>query len=528
MSLAALGAAAQENNGNLASRSMTVEGDYSADVTEADKIMPVPSKPEVQSSKSTAVYWNVAHQYEGWNRGPMSVMAEKTGEKGLSALAEANIGTLFDADAMLDIRYDMSDKVQLFSNGGFVSWNGGIGPDSWNSKMFDLYETLGLSVSTDKLKFSILGDFGHAAFNCMPIAGLSNDRKYGTGGIKARVASSFGDKFDFDATVGFSHTTDKQSFMDGSENLWRFDGNVVYRYLPDISILMDVASKIAVYDYSSQLTSKVYSNYSYLSLTPYMFWNIENLELNAGANLHIQKEFSPHIQASPYIIGRYRITPSISAMARATGGVQDYDFRALHAVSPYWASASQISDGYENMNASLGIEANAFGHYSFAVIGGSRHISDMLLMTAFDDVANGLAVSKASQADATSAYAEASAHAVYTDRIDAQLSFGLYKWDADDALLLEMLPDMKLSFKASSRVYKDLYAVGSFCYARYTECSGTRLECMKMLDLGLRYKISKSLSVMLDGNNLLNSEHFRFAAYQMLPRTVSAGISYRF
>lgn len=546
---------AQENT-TLPSRSLTVESNYNAEVTDAQKSMPVPEKPAVKADPVPVSYAFGTQPYSEWNRaGVQAISGAEPEASPVDGELKFSYGLFNDADGMLDIRYHATDEVTLYSKGAVMGWKGN--QYTWKTQMLDIFNDVGFEVRTPQVLFDLHGGLGSNSFNYRPYGEVEMYRYAHLGNVVASVSTMLPGKFNMSLQVGYyrysgQNEEDTGGKAHGGENLVRVNGNATYDLMDNLTIGAEGLIKYADYGWTCLLPPpetgtnyNTYDDFITAGITPYARWKNDDADVQGGFNLLLQKTVGPNVQLAPYVKASYRLTPMFTAVANVTGGLQDNDLRHLAGISPYWASQNQIIDGYEQLNASLGVQADINANFAFSLRGGYRSIARDVFQTEQKlyyvnnqtgrKMNDQVMFTKLTQAGSNNLYAEFEGRVNFTDRFGADLGLGWYKWSTDgDEKLLLMRPRIKFSCAMESRIWDELY--GNISY-RFERMSLTEFKSGNdmidnpdhhILDFSIWYNITPKFAVSLNGNNMLDRAYFQYAGYEAIPRTITGGIIWHF
>lgn len=525
-------AGAQQKD-ELPSRSMTIEGLYSADVTDAGKIMPAPEKYQAGAITFEADYATDGRPYMGLERKVMSApSAAVSSGAPLSGLVKAGYGINGDMDVLADLRIKSGKYSSFAVDASATGWNS-MPEDNWRSRLYDTSLDLGYSYRPGSFRIDVDGNFGYSYANFRPEPGVENtlnpNRNIFTGGLDASVSASRG-KVDCTVGIGWDIFLDQKmpwTFGKGVENLLKLNGNVSYDIDGTSSVQIDAYIKAALYDCSAWKQFCLYDNVTTLSFTPKYTWKNGKMVVEAGANLAFRIGLSPVLNVSPKVYFGYRLSRSLNLYADITGGLDEYDMSALKSLSPYWISREQITDGYTRINASMGALYNPVDGLGITLRGGYRWYSDRAFQIAYENM---LMASYITQANASQVYAGLAGRYVCSDRLSAYASVEYDKWNSlvSPEYLLTMLPELDVRCGGEVEILPSLKAGIDYRYAMMTDYGERRLPCISDLGITAGYSFSERLDVSLTGSNLLNHRHYMYAGYRNLGISFAASLLYRF
>lgn len=523
----------QNNNGQLPSRTMTIEGIYDADFTDADKIMPVPDKLRNKSVSGRPEYLSDANPFMEYLRDGMDAPdSVYRSTRHYPALLKLGYGARGELDFLAGYRTGCGKCGELNLNASAVGWNAELEED-WRSKLYDIALNAGYAYDCEKFRLDVNGEFGYGYLNFRQVSGPvgkgSPGRNLMSGGLNAGFAPANAGPWVYSARVGWSVYTDDWlawGYERGIENKFRLDGKVGYCFSEALSATADVSLKSMLYNCSPARDKyDRYGNYTTFSVTPKVSYAVPGMSLTAGADVSIRSLLAPTVRISPFLDLQYRISNSLKLYAAAKGGVDEYDMRYLHSFSPYWVSNSQIHDGYTAVDASLGMVWNLSDHIELQLDGGYRKYFDKVFQMMYKGDVYG---SYIKQSDAGLTHIGLSGKYLHSARLSLHAAADYNNWHGCDAKLLLMLPEFNLCIGGEYLIIDRLTADLEYCYSRMTAYEGSRLPYASTLDIGLRYALLDRLDIALKGSNLLDNRYYRFADYRNRGISVSLSALYRF
>lgn len=523
----------QDNKGQLPSRTMTIEGIYDADVTDADKIMPVPGKLKNKPVSGRPDYLLDANPFMEYLRdgmdAPDSIYRQA---KRYPALIKLGYGVRGELDFLADYRTRCGKSGELKLNASAGGWNTKI-EDDWRSKLYDVALNAGYVYDNEKFRLDVNGEFGIGYLNFRQVSALaSNDglgRNLMSGGLNVGITPSNAGRWNYSARVGWSVYTDDRipwGYDQGIENKFRLDGKVGYGFSDALSVAADVSVKSMLYNCSLALDKySKYKNCTTFSVAPKISYGLPGMSLTAGADVSIRSLLVPTVRISPFLDFQYQISNSLRLYAGTKGGVDEYDMRYLHSFSPYWVSDSQIHDGYTAIDASLGLVWNPSEHLELQLDGGYRKYYDKVFQMMYKGNVYG---SYITQSDAGLTHIGLSAKYLHSSRLSLHAAADYNKWHGCDAKLPLLLPELNIGIGGEFLIIDRLTANMDYRYSMMSAYEGSRLPYASTLDIGLRYALLDRLDIALNGTNLLNNRYYRFAECRNRGISVSLSALYRF
>jgi|GEM_PF-7059025 len=532
-----------ESEGTMVSRSMTIEGTYNPSVTQAQKQMPVPQKPQVEAEKQPVSYILDVKPLSSYVNDAMTPIGRTAGERyEYVGLARLGYGMRNNLDGMLDLGLDFTDRDMLRLNWGMNGWNTVTVEDpDWRSRMFDMDASAAYVHATPDLSVGVHGGFGVERFNYRHLGTVQGDgipRQFllrGEAGIFLASTDIHNLTYSLDARwkgLSAENVGYKPDF--GREDLLRIDGSIALSY-GEGKVGLDYYHKSAFFDWRTRVGDVEYDNYTTLSLSPYMTWSNDEIEALAGVDLNLHTDNGELFQIAPRIEASYRWRDKIMLFANYNGGIQDYDMRYMFQFSPYWAESRQIMDGYTLVNLQIGATFTPADFCSLSLTAGDKVTLNDLFQTV-DSVAlydaqgdNKLVVSGISQNRSNMLYAELTGQVSVQEWFSGDFLFGAYKWDVKESRnVLVMRPVLKTEGHIRTAIQDDLYFDISYRYHLMSKYNDERLKPLNDLGFALNYTYRYKTTFTLKGTNLLDRGYYMYAGYPVEMWSLTGGVTYRF
>lgn len=537
----AVGTWAQEQT--LTARSMTIEGTYKASVTEAQKEMPVPEKPEIATTKQKVSYVTDENQYSSFTRQALQPLGQVDGQRyDYIGVARFGYGMRNNLDGMLDLGLDFTENDHLSLNGTMKGWNTETVED-WRSKLFGLETSVAYDHSFRNFAVGADAGFDVERFNYLPMGirfGNGVPRQFVLGGNAGLSIKSTADRLiDYSLKAGwYGLTAENVGYKHdgGREDILRVGGHIGYDY-GDGRIVLEYKQKTVLYDWRTRVGNREYDNYTTVSLTPYLSWHNDDVQALAGLDLNLHTDEGHLFQVSPKVEASYRLFQNLKLVAIADGGIQDYDLRYLYSFSPYWSDTKQIRDGYAILNLQAGAVYTPVEYFSLSVTAGDRFVRNDLFQTVgtagiFDEetgMDNTIVTSALTQDKSNLLFAELSGKVAVAEWFKGDFMVGGYKWGVVDSReVLVMRPAFKFEGHIRYNIHGSLNADVSYKYHLMTKYQDSRYNPLNDLGVSLDYTWEDNLTFTLKGTNLLNSYYYMYAGYPMQKWGITAGVTYRF
>jgi len=529
---------AKAQNEVLPSRSLTIEGAYNPEMSEQGKIMPVPGRPQTERQAAAVSYRTEANPHQGYERTPMGVFGEQSDEikeNSYYGLVRLGYGLRNVTDGLLDAGWRITDRDLLTISGLMDGWS--TKPDgNWRSKMFNGDLKLEYSHRFDSLAVGVYGAYGHSGFNyregkdiTVAMLDASNlNQKTNRAEAGFRINGNYINfKWHLDAGM--------QWFMrnglnlngverDNSERLLRVDAGLETPLLGGSGGL-DYAQKSASYKWQG-IYGADYGNFTTLTLTPYWKHTWGDLDASLGLNLDVRTKAGNKFLVSPMVTATYNVGERVKILAGVTGGLKDNSMRTLAGLSPYWSETERIRDGYELMNASVGVSYSQGSWLTVSMRGGYRHTIDELFQVVQDSL---IVTSLLKQEGCDVVYATLDADMQFTDRaqVKMDLTCNGYTGKYSDGILA-LKPVLEGSLFGKVTIIPGLDAMLTYRAMVFGKVDGARMPMVNDVALTLDYDFRPNLSFYLTGNRLAGGNYYYYAGYRAIKPSVLVGATYRF
>lgn len=522
----------------LPSRSLTIEGAYNPSMSEQGKIMPVPQRPETQRQAATVSYLTESNPSKDYDRTPMGVFGEQTDDVTPSryyGLVRLGYGLRNVSDGLLDAGWRISDRDLLTVSGLMDGWS--TKPDGqWKSRMFNSDLKMEYSHRFDSLAIGVYGAYGHSRLNYREgkdttsaiLAASDFLQKTNRAEAGLWLEGSFR-KIDWHLNAGMQWLTRKGLVLNGvepnnRERLLRIDAGLEMPLLGGIGGA-DYRQKTAMYDWQG-VYGAGYSGLTTITLSPYWKKTWGDLDTRLGVNLDVRTAAGYKVLLSPMVTATYNAGDNIRLLAAVTGGVKDNSMRTLAGISPYWTEARRIRDGYELMNASVGVSYSQGTWLTLTLKGGYSHTIDELFQVAHDSL---IISSMLKQEGCDVFYARLDADMQFADRaqIKMDLTCNGYTGKYSDGILA-FKPVLDGSLFGRVNIMPGLDAMLTYRAMMFSKVEGKRERMVNDVALTLDYDFRPNLSFYVTGNRLTGGNYCYYAGYRAIKPSVLIGATYRF
>jgi len=525
-------------NDVLPSRSLTIEGAYNPSMSEQSKIMPVPQRPQTERQSAAVSYRTEAAPHQGYQRNAMGVFGEQSDEvkpDNYYGLIRLGYGLRNVSDGLLDAGWRISDRDLFTVSGLMDGWS--TKPDGdWRSKMFNGDIKAEYSHRFDSMTVSLYGGYGLSRFNYregqyMTQAMLdASDLRQKTNRAEFGLGLNGGFKrVEWHLNAGMQWFNRKGLDINGTERdnrerLLRIDAGLELPLLGGLGGI-DYWQKTAAFDWQG-IYGYDYSNFTAITLSPYWKQTWGDLDTRLGLNLDVRTDAGHKFLVSPMVSAEYNAGERVKLLAGLTGGLKDNSMRALAGISPYWAETEQIRDGYELLNASVGMAYSQGTWLTVSLRGGYRHTIDDIFQVKHDSL---IVTSLLRQEGSDALYARFDADMLFADRaqfkVDVTYNYYTGKY-SDGILALKPVVDGSLFGKVN--IIPGLDAMLTYRAMLFGKVDGDRMPMVNDVALTLDYDFRKNLSFYITGNRLAGGNYYYYAGYRAIKPSVMIGATYRF
>lgn len=522
----------------LNSRSMTIEGTYNPQITEASKITPVPEKNSIRTNSNSVTYITEGKEYNKFSRKPMNTFsgADSTSVLGkYYGTVKFGYGLRNNVDGLVDFNWNPTEKDRISINGSLYGWNTEMN-NNWHSKLYSTYWKADYSHSFENLVLNVYGDFGREAFNYMPGLMMDpdsisiNDLDQGVtkGSIVTEIHSVEGKDLNYNMMIGWYGLKSigiNESERKNRENILRIEGTASIPY-SEGRLGVAYRQKSTFYNWENWTRSSKYMTFTTISLSPYWRLSNEEMEFNIGVNFDVRNRLGNKLMASPDLWFKYKPTTDVTLYGQLKGGILDNEVRHLYALSPYWSENSQIRDGYTFADLSVGLKYVASASVQMFMQGGMKYSKDELFQMTSN---NYVVTSRICQDKATLLYFKMGSDMSFLGKYDLNFDILLADWNTKNlntSLILKPWFDMNLNARAN--IYGPLDANLKYNVSVFEKSNGFRLPMVNNLAIGLDYDLKDNVSLFADFRNVLNQNFYYYAGYRALKFSFMLGASISF
>ena len=523
--------------GDTINRMVLVESTYNPIIVGAVKRNFIPEEVKPSMSKEKVVYADENVPLTTFDRmaqpaETVSITPEEESAPGYAHLGCGNYNNLSGL-AAYKWRFGTSDDLTLKAH--IDGWNGTLKPLNstvqWRSHLCDM----GINAEYSTQLRGVAVETGiHAAYSSYNYLtdGTHNKgadlQQTGNLGAYIGIEGSIKSDFHYRARAGYAHLgrcTLLGTRTPHSEGHFSIDGSVGMNLhewgMASLQLQGDVLTYRGI---------GYYHGYHSLSLTPRWDYRLGDLRFAAGFNMDFlggNRTLHTPLQLSPECYVNY-VPADKPFTARFTldGGRDVNTFGRLYALSPYWASATQVLPTYTFMNARLEGGVRIVEGLHLHLGGAYKILSDALFETV--GYLSGVTYTCITNHNARVATLDVAIDYVYKDVANLSVKGTNHYWILKgDRSLLARAPQFKVDADARVRIMPKLYAYTDLLIVSFTKVVA-RERAIIDWGLGADYAFSKRLSLFLDVHNLLGSRYSYYTGYPAQGFNVLVGAKFKF
>ena len=540
LALACTLTARAQNNNELPSRSLTVEGDYNPVFTEAGKIMPAPEKEKETRQEVSVSYLTFTNPFSGRGRRQMNVFGLETDDvniKKFTSLVRLGYGFRNISDGLLDLGWRISDKDYLRVSGNLDGWKSKL-DKNWKSEMFNSSVSAEYTHEFRLFEASVKAGYGYSRYNFMPGSRMDS--------VKLAASNLFIDvkQGEMSGYIRTNPENDVSFYLSGSGEWMIRDGLNVNgkkrnnkeglvrlgagfnKRLDKGSLTLDYRQKTSVYSWYTMVDGTRYTNFSTFTISPVWHYFKGDWETDLGANLDLRTGAGKLFYASPVIKVTYSVTDNLRIQGSMTGGLEEYDMRRLALISPYWSELEPIRDGYTTFNALAGVNYSEPSRLSSFFGVGYRFTADEVFQVAADSM---IVTSVLKQQDAKVLYFKGALDYMFSEKGEFKLDFIYNNYiGAYLGHKMQLKPAVDATLFGKYNVMKGLDAMLTYRLMGFHRVSGEAMPVVNDLSLTADYDLFRNLSFYATVKHLFGGNFYYYAGYRTLKTSIVAGMTWRF
>ena len=518
-------------------RTVLVESTYNPIVAGAVKRNFIPEIIEPSMKKETIVYAADGQPITRFERIPDAVKAaDIEQEKLLPGYLHLGYGNYNNFSGLAAYKFNFNTHNSLSLNGHATGWNGKYNTfytDSpWRSYMRDMGidATYRLHMGCADLSVGFSGV--NYAYNYLTADYFTGDtdkqlanRLQGNISLQGRMA----ERYHYQLHSAYTYFGRNSIW---GQSLHNSEGHLHSEASLNADLSRWGVASVALYsDLLRYQGPESYQGYHAWGVTPRWDYRHGDFRFIAGAHLDFLNQGKTiTLQASPDCKVYYLPASPFSAVLTVDGGRELPTFSTLHTRSPYWGVYEQLSSSYTYVNAHLAGNLRIAEGLHLRLGAGYKVIDNALFETPYcyiDDIAyTGLL-----NTDTHLAYADTRLSYIYKDflSLSAEATYNHWILQGDYSPLLRM-PQLDGRLNARVRILQGFHLTTAYRYVMFTVMDGldTSEVPINNWDLGLHYAMNGSLSLFLEGHNLLNRHYQYYAGYPSQGINVLAGFVFKF
>lgn len=524
-----------------------VENDYDPVYIEVGKKDFTPSTERaVESNPLKLIFSTQSIPYTGFTSSTDINDVLPQHQRQLPGYARLGYGFGNDIDAKVAYRFNFKENSALKLYGsldGYKSNVDGWMGNEWNSRLFASALGAGYVHRFKSLSLAVDAQFSNNVFNYQTtnnvitsLTDKQNSRNYGIG-IKGVSLLAGPIAYNFSGSFGYVARDYSSYKADGiGEGRITLGGGISYEVLDTWLHNFGVDIKADAYIYNNTLKSagKGYDNYVSLDVNPYLNFTVKNFRLRLATKMNFLSGGASFFAVAPNVELATNLGKNVSLLANIGGGRVANSFATLDAMTPYWgfdaAGAHKLAPTYKILDATVGVKMS-FEPLSIALSGGYAYTKDDLLQQMPATTIVPLPILFVNFAQSNTHNAHIAARLGYDIRGWMKLSAATRYdfWRAGNSNLLAMKPQITVDLNAEARAFEHLTLRVGYNFTRYAKGETVpRINNRNDLYARLSYQFCSWVGAYVQGNNLLNSKHFDYAAYYARGIRGSLGVTASF
>ena len=532
LSVVAAGVAQTSAHNDTINRMVLVESTYNPIVAGAMKRNFIPEESEPSMKSEAIVYADESIPVFRFERIPQHAEGvQPYSDKVWPGYVHLGYGSHNNLNGLTAYQWAINNRHQLAFDARIDGWSGNIRRDDdtrWRSHLYDM--GLGARYSLKLGKAALDADVSAARYAFNYFTGGAYDASLGfadtqlSGKLSAGIHLRGSLKEHYYYRVQSSYTGYSRQYRWGNADKHGEDhlhveamfGVDLYEWgMPSVTLRGDWMAYQGLSDYH---------NYLSLGITPQWNYGYGDFDFVVGTNLDFMTHVGSAVQVSPNLKATYTPGSIFSVDLLVDGGRSLPTFGALHGMSPYWATAQQLTPSYTFLNAALAGNVRVMEGLHVRLGGGFKMVDNALFQVLSDSV--GIVYTGIVNHDARVAFADARVDYTYKDlwSISAEGTFNHWMVSADRAVLARA-PRLDANVSARVRIIPGLFAHTG---CRVVEFTGNEERAIINWSLGARYAMNNRLSFFLDGHNLLNRRYQHYTGYPSQGLNVLVGAVCKF
>lgn len=531
---------------------VNVENDYNPTVVKVNKKNFTPTVEAKSNAKPLEqVFSEKASHYTSFSSEREAKEILPKMERPTSGYVRAGYGTANEIDAKLGYNVSFNPNSNLGFIASFDGFNSNIQGlyREWKSRMYNTVAAMGYTHRFKRLLLDINGGFNNRTFNYQraneEVSG-SDRQTHRNYDVNVKGVSQLAGPVAYSFKAGYTHSLMAYSatafdaiaeqHINAGVTLSR---ETYYRWLRRYGAELEFNGFL----YTQNLKEAIYGYKDIFSIdiNPFTDFNFNNWAVKVGAKMNMRAGNSTFFAIAPDIRIDKNMTKNISMYALLTGGREDNSFKKIEGVTAYWGydkhKDKQIKPTYRIIDARIGARMN-IEPFSFDIYGGYSYTKDDLLqeITYSTDRPEALIYANPAQGNTSNAHAGIRLGIDVGGFIKIGGNARYDYWSCMDpatkskaADLLQLKPEWSSDAHLEASPMKRLTVKAGYSFARYTKgVEGRRINDKHDLYLRANYNINRWFGAYIQGENLLNNEHYNVAGYRALGIRGLVGVTANF
>lgn len=540
---------AQNANDSTLNRTVVVENQYNPEVMDAFKVNVLPKLEEPTVEKKNIEYASTPQPLTVWPFVPMDVITtpqqQRLAQRGYF---RASYGNRNNVDVKASYQWNLSSADRLGIMGSVYGFCGkmdgyGINSEQWDSRLFRTDLSADYKHDTDKICFSLGGNFVSQVFSYMPVYTSLTAQRFTMGdgyiGITSRK-DAMPVEFGVQAGMKLFDASHELPLMYALSEKHFFASGYMGGRLHDLSsqkVQVEISFNNLSYN-EGESGIRWQPNYMQIMANPWYEFCNDAIRLRLGGKATWQNKAGSGFMFAPDIQFDLKFADTYRFFVYAGGGPELNTMRRLNQLSPYWSreKSNPLITTNTAIDASLGVEGSPRPGVSFSLSGGYKYVQNDLFVNPtpwIEPSSTNLFHTFIEQDDSQLFYLNGTISYGYKDLFELSAEGTYYSWmlSADKKnQLLFLKPELKFNLSFRAKVYREFYAHVQYQYESRVNITSSlgRADAINNLMLSAGYEFVRSLNVFVRLDNVLNQNYLTSVGYLGQGFNAMAGLSVRF
>jgi hypothetical protein len=526
---------------------LVIENEYIPQISEAQKINVVPEVKAPTVTPKQVEYATGSSPAGHIPAGTMpAITAAETQPQAKRGYARIGLGSHGNIDLLGNYLFSLGSRDRLNLNLQADGMNAKLklkdsdGEYKWRSKYYRMRGGLDYTHQFSALDLNVAAHGGLTTLNHNPEMGLLKQR-FLTGDVLVGVKST-----DTDAEIRYKASTNYIFYQrrplaySGKQTEHRVrtmaevTGNIAEGQAITVGAEMN---NIMLSESTTYAEAEPMKSYTTIDLNPHYNFDYDAWQVRLGAHVDLATGYGKSVQAAPDIRIGYNFSDTYTFYINATGGRRLNDFRQAETENPYALISGNLTNSYEQLNASVGVQGTVSGSFHFNVFGGYQKMKDDLYanLDPTTEQPRHLTPSLFFNADTRNAFVGINLGYDYRSKVNLKGEMVCRSWEngakgsADEGLYpLLFKPRFEVNLGAMVRPVKGLTVELTYNYENRCNTDGVYVADVSDLSARADYNFYKGIGFYARLGNILNKsfQHYYYQPTEGL--NILGGLTFRF